>query len=61
MCTIRGEQAQSGRKADDKAAIACPANAILDKDTGFQGYEPAHVITRQKKEPKGQELSVGDR
>ena len=41
------------KKAADEAAIAYPANAILDKDTGFQGYEPAQVITRQvKKSPK---------
>lgn len=41
------------KKAADEAAIAYPANAILDKDTGFQGYEPAQVLTRQvKKSPK---------
>lgn len=41
------------KKAADEAQISYPANAILDKDTGFQGYEPAQVITRQvKKSPK---------
>jgi hypothetical protein len=41
------------KKAADEAAISYPTNAILDKDTGFQGYEPAQVITRQvKKSPK---------
>lgn len=50
------------KKAADEARIAYPANATLDKDTGFQGYEPEGVLTRQpKKKPKGQELSVGDR
>lgn len=41
------------KKATDEAQIAYPPNALLDKDTGFQGYEPAHVLTRQvKKSPK---------
>lgn len=41
----------AGKKHDKKAAdeeeIAYPTNATLDKDTGFQGYEPAGVLTRQ--------------
>src|SRR6266851_3503383 len=49
------------KKAADTAQIAYPVNATLDKDTGFQGYEPAGVLTQQpKKKPKGQELSVGE-
>lgn len=41
------------KKATDEAGITYPTNAILDKDTGFQGYEPAQVLTRQvKKNPK---------
>ncbi len=49
------------KKAADQAQIAYPINATLDKDTGFQGYEPAGVLTQQpKKKPKGQELSVGE-
>jgi len=41
------------KKAADEAAILYPVNATLDKDTGFQGYEPAGVHTRQpKKNPK---------
>lgn len=43
----------AGKKPDKKAAdegeIAYPTNATLDKDTGFQGYEPAGVLTRQPK------------
>jgi hypothetical protein len=31
----------------DEAKIAHPAQATLSKDTGFQGYEPAGVITQQ--------------
>jgi DDE superfamily endonuclease/Helix-turn-helix of DDE superfamily endonuclease len=37
------------KKAADEAAIRYPINVSLDKDTGFQGYEPAHVLTRQIK------------
>lgn len=35
------------KKAADEAAIVYPVNATLDKDTGFQGYEPVGVLTRQ--------------
>jgi hypothetical protein len=37
------------KKAADEAQIASPTNATLDKGTGFQGYEPAGVLTRQPK------------
>jgi len=37
------------KKAADEAALAYLTNATLDKDTGFQGYEPAGVLTRQPK------------
>src|SRR3989442_15535114 len=41
------------KKAADTAQIAYPVNATLDKDTGFQGYEPAGVLTQQpKKSPQ---------
>ena len=41
------------KKAADEARGNSPTNAGLDKDTGFQGYEPAGVLTRQpKKNPK---------
>jgi hypothetical protein len=41
------------KKAVDEARIAYPTNATLDKDTGFQGYEPEGVLTQQpKKSPK---------
>jgi hypothetical protein len=49
--TVAGKR--HDKKAADEAKIAYPANATLDKDTGFQGYEPARVLTRQpKKSPK---------
>jgi hypothetical protein len=37
------------KKAADEARVNSPTNAALDKDTGFQGYEPAGVLTRQPK------------
>ena len=37
------------KKAADAAAIAYPGNATLDKDTGFQGYEPAGILTAPPK------------
>jgi DDE superfamily endonuclease len=37
------------KKAADAAPIGYPTNATLGKDTGFQGYEPAGVLTRQPK------------
>lgn len=41
------------KKAADEAEITYPINATLDKDTGFQGYEPERVLTTQpKKSPK---------
>lgn len=41
------------KKAADEAPLTYLTNATLDKDTGFQGYEPAGVLTRQpKKSPK---------
>ena len=37
------------KKAADAAQIGYPTNATLGKDTGFQGDEPARVLTRQPK------------
>ena len=49
--TVAGKK--HDKKAADEAQIRYPTNATLDKDTGFQGYEPAGVLTRQpKKNPK---------
>jgi len=40
----------------------CPPGCVLLKDTGFQGFEPAHVVTYQpKKKPRGHELSAEDK
>jgi hypothetical protein len=35
------------KKATDQVPIAYPVNATLDKDTGFQGYEPERILTMQ--------------
>jgi len=37
------------KKATDQASLAYPVNATLNKDTGFQGYEPARILTMQPK------------
>jgi hypothetical protein len=49
------------KKIADTEAIHYPPHATLGKDTGFQGYEPAGVLTLQpRKKPKGQELGLAD-
>jgi Helix-turn-helix of DDE superfamily endonuclease/DDE superfamily endonuclease len=45
--TVAGKR--HDKKMADEVAIAYPANATLDKDTGFQGYEPEGVLSRQPK------------
>lgn len=41
------------KKATDAADLLAPVNRTLDKDTGFQGYEPAGVLSHQpKKSPE---------
>jgi Helix-turn-helix of DDE superfamily endonuclease/DDE superfamily endonuclease len=49
--TVAGKK--HDKKTADEAQIPYPTNATLAKDTGFQGYEPAGVLTQQpKKNPK---------
>jgi hypothetical protein len=55
----------AGRLHDNRLCDAedstFPPGCVLCKDTGFQGYEPAHVCTYQpKKKPRGQDLSPED-
>lgn len=55
-----------GKKHDKKIAdeelIEYPAGTILQQDTGFQGYAPAGVITKQpKKKPRGGELTAAEK
>jgi hypothetical protein len=52
-----------GRSSDkavaDREGIAYPPGAVLDKDAGFQGYEPAGVKTRQAKKKAGRRGADG--
>lgn len=48
--TVEGKKHDS--KAAKEAAIVYPKNATLSKDTGFQGYEPAGVLTSQPKKKR---------
>src|SRR3989442_829994 len=45
--TVAGKQ--HDKKAADAGEMTSPSHAPLDKDTGFQGDEPAGVRTRQPK------------
>ena len=50
------------KKLADQVPLVYPPGTTLGKDTGFQGYEPAGVVTFQpKKKPKGQDLDGGDK
>jgi Helix-turn-helix of DDE superfamily endonuclease/DDE superfamily endonuclease len=40
------------KKAVDETPVAYPTNTTLDKDTGFQGYEPGGVLTTQPKKTR---------
>lgn len=44
------------KKAIDELEIIYPANSTLDKDTGFQGYEPENVLNRQPKKTERQRV-----
>ncbi len=44
------------KKAAEEAALRFPAGATLSKDTGFQGYEPAGVLTQQPKKSRKAKL-----
>ena len=55
-----------GKKHDknicDEEGHEFPEGSILYKDTGFQGYEPSGVLTRQpKKKPRGGELTDAEK
>jgi DDE superfamily endonuclease len=47
------------KKVADAAALTFPPDTTLVKDTGFQGYEPAGVITIQPKKAKRQAAQRG--
>ena len=49
--TVAGKK--HAKKAAEEEAIAYPTHATLDKDTGFQGYAPAGVVTHQPQKTPG--------
>jgi hypothetical protein len=49
--TVAGKK--HAKKAAEEEAIAYPTHATLDKDTGFQGYAPAGVLTHQPQKTPG--------
>jgi DDE superfamily endonuclease/Helix-turn-helix of DDE superfamily endonuclease len=56
------EGTQHDKAICDDEAYIFPKNATLQKDRGFQGYEPEGVINYQpKKKPRGKELSIIDK
>jgi hypothetical protein len=58
--TVPGKQ--HDKALADAQGIVFPEGSQLWKDTGFQGYEPANVMTFQpKKKPRGGELSPSDK
>jgi hypothetical protein len=58
--TVPGKQ--HDKALADAQKIVFPPGSQLWKDTGFQGYEPANVMTFQpKKKPRGAELSEADK
>ena len=45
------------KKLADESGLTYPPDALVVKDTGFQGYEPPDTATLQpKKKPRGREL-----
>ncbi len=45
------------KKLADESGLSLPSDALVLKDTGFQGYEPPDTQTLQpKKKPRGREL-----
>ena len=54
--TVAGKQ--HDKSLADQEQYAYPKGSRLYKDTGFQGYEPAHTCTKQpKKKPRGGALT----
>jgi DDE superfamily endonuclease/Helix-turn-helix of DDE superfamily endonuclease len=49
------------KKLADESDLHFPDRALLEQDTGFQGFGPEQVIILQpKKKPRGKTLSVGE-
>ncbi|MBK8986834.1 MAG: hypothetical protein IPM39_12300 [Chloroflexi bacterium] len=50
------------KKIADEAALSFPDHAVVEQDTGFQGYEQDNIIIVQpKKKARGKDLSTADR
>ena len=50
------------KKLADEAALSFPHHAVVEQDTGFQGYEQDSIlIVQPKKKTRGKELSTADR
>lgn len=49
------------KKIADEESICYPRDAVLHKDTGFQGYEPAVQQTCQPKKKRGMELTAKEK
>jgi hypothetical protein len=46
----------------DETGYGFPAGSVLYKHTGFQGYEPAGITTKQpQKKPRGRELTAAEK
>jgi len=59
-CTWEGKK--HDKKICDEEGHEFPEGSTLYKDTGYQGYEPAGVNTRQpNKKPRGGELTVEEK
>ena len=54
--TVEGKK--HDQKLADEETIEYPEGTVLQQDTGFQGYAPEGVTTKQpKKKPRGAELT----
>ena len=54
--TVEGKK--HDKKLADEETIEYPEGTVLQQDTGFQGYAPEGVTTKQpKKKPRGAELT----
>ena len=58
--TVEGKK--HDKKIADEETIEYPAGTIIQQDTGFQGYAPEGVTTKQpKKKPRGGELTAEEK
>ena len=58
--TVEGKR--HDKKLADDEGYKFPPGSKLWQDTGFQGYEPEHVVTFQpKKKPRGKELTPAEK